>query len=198
MASDVEICSQALGHIGKGAIQSFDQKGAEAEACSLHFRPALDSALASFDWNFASRTIYPPAITIARIRSPYQAAFTYPADCLKVREITRDFPGEPDEYLRFDVESNQAGGKLILAIKAAPGLRYTSRDVDVSNFDAAFVEFFSFWLAFRLAMPLTRDLKVRNEMYRIVRDFRAPAEALSANEGTETRNEDPEWITARG
>lgn len=198
MSSDVEICSQALGHIGKGAIQSFDQKGAEAEACSLHFRPALDSALSSFDWKFASQTIYPPAVTMARIRSPYQAAFTYPADCLKVRRILRDFTGEPEEYLRFDVESNPAGGKLILAVKAAPGIRYTSNAVDVSNFDASFVEFFSFWLAFRLAMPLTRDLKMRNEMYRIVRDFRAPAEVLSANEGTEIRNEDPEWITARG
>lgn len=198
MASDVEICSQALGHIGKGAIQSLDQKGAEAEACSLHFRPALDSALTSFDWNFASLTVYPVAIAVARIRSPFQAAFTYPADCLKVREICKDYPGEPFDTRRFDVESNPAGGKLILAMKASPGIRYTSKNVDVSNFDASFVEFFSFWLAFRIAMPLTRDLKVRNEMYRMVRDFRAPAEAASANEGTDVRDEDPEWITTRG
>lgn len=198
MSSDIEICSQALGHIGKGSIQAFDQRGAEAEACTLHFRPALDSALASFDWAFASRVIYPPALTYANIRSPYGFAFTYPADCLKVREILKDFPGEIISTRKFDTESNVAGGRVILTAKQAPAIRYTSNAVDVSNFDPIFAEFFSFWLAFRIAMPLTRDMKVRNEMYRIVRDFRGPAEVANANETVDVRDEDPDWLVARG
>lgn len=201
MSSDLDMCNQALSHIGKNQIQSFDQRGPEAEQCKIHFQPALEAALAAFDWNFARVIKTLPQLTGITPAWPFGFAFTYPADCVRIRRVVPLGARDPRDEIRYSVGRNPAGGngRVIYTVREAPTFIYTTSAVDLASVDQQFVELFSWHMATRLAMPLTKDLKLRNEMFRMVQAFKTPAEAANANEGDEARlDNDPDWITARG
>lgn len=199
MAGDLDICNLALSHIGKEQIQAMDQKGAAAEQCRLHFTPALHAALASFDWSFARMVKTLPALSGYTFSYPYAYAFTLPADCLRVRDIEPISPHEPRDQRRFKIGRNPLGdGRVIYTVRAAPVFVYTTSNIDLASIDDQFVECFSYHLAAKLAMPLTRDLKIRAEMMKWAINLTGQAQAASANEGDTTPQQDPDWIVARG
>lgn len=199
MAGDLDICNLALSHIGKEQILAMDQKGAAAEQCRLHFRPALDAALASFDWSFARMVKTLPALANLSFYHPFGYAFTLPADCLRVRRVAAISANDPRDELRFIIARNPVGdGRVIYTVRAGPTFIYTTSNVDLASIDDQFVECFSFHLAAKLAMPLTRDLKIRAEMMKWAINLTGQAQAASANEGDMTPQQDPDWIVARG
>jgi hypothetical protein len=61
-------------------------------------------------------------------------------------------------------------------------VRYTSRLTDPTKYSPLFLETLSWHLAVRLAMPLTRDPKIRADAMALAQSTQAAAEQAEANQ----------------
>ena len=77
-------------------------------------------------------------------------------------------------------------------------LRFTFRLVDPARFSPLFIETLSWHLATRLAMPLTRDPKVRQDCYNLALATQGTAAMADANEVRENSDHDSEFVVERG
>ena len=115
MASEVEICNLALGHLGDTAtVASLDppEGSAQAEHCARFYPIARDMMLQAHAWNFATRRIQ-----LAQLgEAPYGWAYSYarPFGALDVFDI--QFPEVMDyaqQSYPFVCESNADGDEVI-------------------------------------------------------------------------------------
>lgn len=199
MTSVVSICNLALSNIGKDNIQALSDKGAEARACRQFYDHTRDMLLQSHPWNFAGKIEALAEVTNDR---PRDWAFVYqrPSDCLKVRFVQRSpievgahEKGMTDMGFPYSVE-----GQLIYCGISPAYLNYTCRVTDASKFPPLFVEALSWHLAVRLAMPLTRDPKIRADAYQLAVGAASVAAAADANEVRHTYDHVSDFARARG
>lgn len=199
MASIVSICNLALSNIGKGNINALNEASAEAKACNQFYEHCRDLLLQSYPWRFAGKTQALAELTNDK-PGAWGYAYTRPNDCLKVRWVRPEYsltdpqPATQQEEISFphDVE----GGVIYCNLPTA-FLRYTYRLTDVSRFSPLFVDALSWHLAVRLAMPLTKDPKVRSDAYQLAQKMQGAAEMADANEARESSDHATEYVTGR-
>ena len=185
MTSIVSICNLALSNIGKDNIQALSDAGAEARACRQFFDHTRDLLLQAYPWRFAGKTQ-----SLAEVPNDKPGAWKYayrkPTDCLKIREVRPEYSeldvdissAKTDDYgIKHDIE-----GDTIYCDISPAFLRYTYRLTDPTKFSPLFVEALGWHLAVRLAMPLTRDPKVRSDAFQIANGQQASAQMADANE----------------
>lgn len=198
MASVVFICNLALSNIGKENINALTDAGAEARACSQFYEHTRDVLLQSYPWRFAGVTASMAEITNTK---PGQWGYAYrrPTDCLKVRWIRPEYSEDDMGLTRqeelaipFEVE-----GTTIFCNLSPAFLRYTSKVVDPARFDALFVDALAWHLAVRLAMPLTRDPKVRADAWNVANQMTGQAQMADANEERETSDAESVFVMGR-
>lgn len=200
MSSVVSICNLALGNIAKPEIQSIDEASAEAKACKQYYGHVLDTLLQSYPWRFAQTT--QPLAAIANPK-PDRWGFAYqrPTDCLKVLRVSDvyDLPySASDGSLiiagshAYDIE-----GDVVFCYVDPAYLTYTRRLSDPTKFPALFIEALSWHLAVRLAMPLTRDPKIRADAYQLAVQTTGQAGVADANEVREVDDAPARAIEAR-
>jgi len=199
MASKIAICNLALSNIGKRNIQSLSDQDAEARACNQYYDHTLETLLAAQAWRFARQTV-----ALAQLSSnPHSDRFAYayqrPGDCLKFLAVVdaydskvRDDGGGVLGLFRYGVE----GETIYCNISPAYG-RFISKMSDATKLPPAFAEALSWHLAVRLAMPLTKDPKVRADAYQLAMAMQAKAAADDANEERTSSKFEPEMIEAR-
>lgn len=185
MASIISICNLALSNIGKPDIQDIDEDSAEAVACKRFYAHTLDVLLQSYPWRFARTT--GALAEIANLKPDrWEYAYQRPSDCLRVLRVS-------DTYM---LDYMQSDGALIIAgghaydvegdavfTGVTPAyLVYTRRLSDPTKFPPLFIEALSWHLAVRLAMPLTRDPKVRADAYQLAVQTFGQAGVADANE----------------
>ncbi len=200
MASEVSICNFALTNLGKDNISALTEPTAEARACNQFYAHTRDVLLSGYPWRFAGKTI-----ALAQVANDKAGKWGYaykrPNDCLKLRWVrpgySVDDPCQQTEQEEianpYDVE-----GDVIYCNLSPAFLRYTWRITDPSKFTPLFIEALSWHLSVKLAMPLTRDPKVRADAFQLAAKTQAAAEMADANEVRETSDHDSDLVKARG
>lgn len=198
MASVVSICNLALSNIGKDNIQALTDAGAEARACSQFYEHTRDLLLHGYPWRFAGATVSLAQITNERT-GLWAYAYQRPSDCLKVRWLRPEY-SETEPALSVQDEMAipyEIEGQAIYTNLSPAFLRYTSAVVDPTRFPPLFVDALAWHLSVRLAMPLTRDAKVRAEAFQMANITLGQAQMMDANEQRETSDFESTFAQAR-
>ena len=178
MASEVDICNLALGHIGDSATVSSinpPEGSAQAEHCSRFYPMARDSLLEMHNWGFATKrtnlalltsnfsewkycyAIPTDAVNLLAVLSSdatddYSVPLQYSSSVMGV-PITMGGVYEPQPYT---AEALDDGTEVIYTNQDSAMLRYTSLISDTSKFSPLFVESLSWLLASYLAGPVIK------------------------------------------
>ena len=199
MSSEVFICNLALGNIAKPAINSIDGSEPEAIACKLFYRHTLRVLLQSYPWLGARSTKALAGVTNTK---PDRWLYDYakPADHLKTLMVTDSAQAE---YMPDDDGIVSGGfayaieGAVIFCDVPEAYLIYTFDLEDTTQLSPLFEEAFGWHLAVRLAMPLTRDPKLRADAYQLAVKTTDLASAMDANEVRATTDTPSGAIEAR-
>lgn len=165
MASAVDICNEALSHLGDGAtVSSIDppEGSAQAEHCARFYHSSLASLLEMHPWSFTTRRA-----SLAQLANPtttWAYAYAVPLNTVNLLAViasdaTNDYSLEGSssgEYTpqRFVVESNDQGEEIILTNQANAVARYTVFVADPAKFTPMFSETLGWFLASKLAGPV--------------------------------------------
>ncbi len=195
--SKVQICNLALSALGsKAKIQALTEESKEAQACNLHYTPALRTILEDVDWSFCSATAT-SALSSDDPPDDWTYMYAEPANSAKVREIVNEL-GRTRDPIPFARHIHN-GQRMLLTDWEAPTWRYTLENDDPTTYSGAFVEAFKYLLAANIAMELTRKPEIAEAMSKQYRLAKQNANTNDANEIHE--NGEPEktieWIDIR-
>lgn len=185
MVSKISICNLALSNLGKDNINDLGEPTAEARACNQFYDHTCAALLQGYPWGFAGKSVTLAAVANDKPKL-WGYAYERPTDCLKVRYI------EPDAGVPYDILGQRIYCDLSPAV-----LHYTFRLTDPTKYPPLFVEALSWHLAVRLAMPMTRDPKVRADAFQLAMQTQGAAEMADANEVRETSDHETEFVTVR-
>lgn len=163
MASEVDICNLALGHLGDNAtVASLDppEGSAQAEHCARFYDIARDTLLEAHSWNFATKRVQLAELTSESEQWDY--SYAKPSDCITAISVMA--ADAPDDYLAvtsavpvaFVMEASEDGTEIILTDLEDAYLRYVARITDTTKFSAMFVMALSWQLASLLAGPVIK------------------------------------------
>lgn len=178
MASEVDICRLALGHLGdRATISSIRPPDGSAQAahCATFYPIARDSLLEMHDWGFATKRA-----KLAQVENPIkQWAYCYAAPNDLVNTIglldadSADDTTQGIGYLgnwgqvvaagtgiitpqAFSLESSDDGQDVIYTNQSNALLRYVARVTDTTKFSPLFTATLAAYLASMLAGPLIK------------------------------------------
>lgn len=191
MVAKVEICRQALAHIGSDTfIESIEENSKEAKTCKMFFQTSLDILLRTYNWNFATKKQALTPYGTAPDDFAYQ--YKYPDDCLKARRI---MPVGLDT-ITFNVV-NVDGVKVIQTDLEEAVLEYTKKITDLTLLDPLFAEALGYKLATVINTPLSSD-KSRMEINNtLLQNSIYNAQQADGNEGQAEEPQEASWIKAR-
>lgn len=151
MASEVEICSNALRMLGGNPIISLSDDTTEGRLCSGLYPSTRDNLTAIHPWNFATKRA-----SLAQLVEP--PAFDYSVQY----ELPPDYLGMITVWPRgrYKVE-----GRRLLAYSGGIKILYKARIVDPSLFPSWFSTALEYYLAARIAYPLTRSQRMEELRY---------------------------------
>jgi len=198
MASKIFICNLALSNIGKDNISALTEPSAEARACNQYFDITRDMLLQAYPWGFAGKTM-----AMARIENdkPGQWSFAYarPPGCLKVRWVRPAYSEQDGKLTREEEISfpHAVEGQAVYCDLSPAFLHYTFKLEDPSTYPPLFVDALAWHLAVRLAMPLTRDPKIRADAYQLASQMTGTAQMADANEERHSSDIESEFVEAR-
>lgn len=197
MTSEVSIAKQALLNLSdRFDLDTLKDKTPEAEAIALVFDDTRDAVLRAHPWKFA-KTYWSPDALSGTPPANWTFMYPYPDHILKVVRIV-DPLGNDKLPKKFDIARSSTGQKVILTHVEDPEFQGTERIVDPYDFDPMFIKAFAFQLAADVAMTLTGDRSLRNEMQADANLYIERAKSDDANEGVdEELDRDPDWILAR-
>ena len=218
MTSQVDVCNMALARIGsRNTIGTLTEASPEAQFCATFYSLALDAALASFDWGFATAS----ALLAQTGTPPPQWLYQYaiPDDCVRARGLRSStaidpttspwlgLPGQesPDvgpvvDFERgYGVVAGVAGRVPVLWTNlAAAQLDYTARVDNPTVWEPLFVAVVAWRLAMELAIPLTGSGGVMQAMTSGLAASLAQAMPASRNTGVVIDTHIPDWLKVRG
>ena len=93
MSSEVEVCNLALSNIRAGSINSFNEGSVQAQVCKLKYPILRDRCLREIPWQFNHKIRALASVTTEIFNWSY--AYSYPADCLKIRRLVGSFEELP-------------------------------------------------------------------------------------------------------
>lgn len=163
-----ELCTLALTNIGAGtAIVSLeDDDTQEARVCRVQYDTSRRHLLSLRDWRFAVRV---EALALSSYRKPSHAgktpwdyAFSYPADCLRfIRIVPLDDWWDSETPPRFALVQDENGDRVVLTNHSedtsvgVAWCEYVADVEDVTRFDDVFEDALSWMIASKIALPLT-------------------------------------------
>ena len=182
MASEVDICNLALGHLGDNATVSSispPEGSAQSEHCARFYPIARDALLEMHNWNFTMRRVNLPQVTSAWPEWKY--AYALPADCINAiavmppdanndyatKFVPTDTPSFAHNYSPmisagryvpqpFSIEVQSDGNHILYTDVEKAMLRYTAYVTDTTSFSPLFVMALSWQLASMLAGPIIK------------------------------------------
>lgn len=172
MASEVEICANALRDLGEDPITSLTDDTERARLCNAVYASTRDAVLRAYPWNFAIARQ-----TLAREQAApafeYAYQYTLPTDpyALKVLDL---YEGDP-----WKIE-----GRKLLTDSDTAKIRYISRVTDTAQFDVLFTEALTARLSYRLAYPVTGNANLADMFWKIYIEKLREARSADAQEGT--------------
>jgi len=150
--SKVQLASNALILLGDSPISSFTEEGAGAVAASNLYESSYLAMLSSHRWNFATTKA-----TLARLtgtpKNEYKYKFQLPADLVS---LITTYPASNYKIL----------GDKLYTDAATCDIDYIFK-VTEDKFPAYFITAFEYYLASRLAVPVTEDLNKADMMVQL-------------------------------
>jgi hypothetical protein len=203
MASEVDICNLALGHLGDQAtVASINppESSVQAEACKKFYPVARDVALEAHPWNFAVRRTTPAAITNSV--DSWRYAYQVPNGIIRPIAVLLPSSSDDDQTQDYVIESLDTGDLVLYTNVDTPTLKYIARVTDTTKFSPMFVSALSWLLASYLAGPVLRGkvgaaAKSACEKRYIAELAMAAASNGNARRVSTYRNHRPQWIGAR-
>lgn len=200
MASQTDICNDALTILGAGAINAITDTSAQARALNAVWNLERDSELRKHRWKFAITRATLPALASVPASGPYNQQFQKPAGCLRILEIGTSYPGADLSDYRSGPTSDDYSieGSMILSNLSAPlAIRYIQQITDPTLFDTAFAKLFASKLAEVVCFRITQSHD--SEKIAISRYKQDLSDAIRANalETTPTVLADDTWVSTR-
>lgn len=199
MASIVSICNIALSNLGKDNINALSESSAEARACNQFYEHVRDTLLQGYPWRFAGKTQSLAQVANDKLGA-WRFAYNRPTDCLKARWVRPQYSTidpTPQTLAEEIATPYDIDGQTVYCDLSPAFLRYTFRLTDPTKYSPLFIEALSWHLAVRLAMPLTRDPKIRADAFQLAMQTQGVAEVADANEVRENSDHDSEFVTGR-
>lgn len=205
MASSVDICNLALGHLGDEAtVASLDPPdgSVQADHCAQFYPIARDQVLVAHVWGFATKRAT-LALLDATPPDGWLYAYSAPSNCL--REVAVFLYGEQDATngQDFDVEVDDDGNKIVYTDAANATIKYIAAITDTVKFTPGVVVAIARLLASYLAGPVikgTEGMKVSQaqlQWYTKVDLPNATAQDAKARKSNPYTTFTPEAIKAR-
>jgi len=226
MASEVDICNLALGHLGDNATVSSispPEGSAQAEHCSRFYPIARDALLEMHYWNFTMRRVNLAEVTNSW--PEWKHAYALPADSINIiavmppdayndystKFVPTDTPGFAHNYSPmiaagryvpqpFSVETMADGSGVIYTDQEKAMLRYAAYVTDTTLFSPLFVMTLSWQLASMLAGPIIKGDAGSAEAKRCTQmamGYLSQAEVSDANQRRNTIEHIVPWTSGR-
>lgn len=193
--SEVSICNMALGELGQPPITSLTQQGKAAALCNQWYDAARRELMASAPWPCCKR--WAGGVRMGSDpMPPWQFAYVYPSDALRVHHIKRDFTHEKPPPFEISLQS-LSDTKQINTNHATPIFIYSVDMEDPSRFDQDFVQALSKMLAAKMCMVLTKNLKMKVDLERAAMGAASIALANTFNEEVEDVEKEPFYQVVR-
>ena len=155
MASEVSICNSALLELGEDFITALTEDSKAARLCNLVYSEMRDELLRKYPWNFATERK-----EIGRLTStpPFGFAYEYqlPSDCLRVlgTNLGVEYSG-----VIWKVEGRKLRSDMLFT-----HILYIRQETNTTLMDPLFRECLAARIAWKLAIPLTDDRQLANDM----------------------------------
>lgn len=198
MTSVVSICNIALSNLGKDNIAALTEPTPEARACRQYYDFERDLMLQSYPYRFAGRTVALAEITNDK-PGAWLRAYQRPVDCLRVRWVRPEYSeiDPPQTHHEEILNPFEIEGETIYCNLSPSFARITARVTDPSRLPPLVVDLLAWRLTARIAMQLTRDVKLRDDAMKYVADAKAAAQEADANEVRETSDHPSDLLEAR-
>lgn len=220
--SELSIWNLALGHLGDAAnVSSPTEQSRVAELCRQFYPVARKLLLEAHPWGFATRrTVL--AISEEEPWNSWRYAYAYPANALTVFAVvspdaTEDTlslayasplfltgaMGTTSTAKSFEVETNDAGEKVIFSSVEEAVARHTVLVTDTTKFSGSFTDALGWLLASYLAGPILKGETGRKEARNLLGEFQVSAARAARHDAAQRRATDfraahtPGWIGAR-
>ncbi|MEQ8966179.1 MAG: hypothetical protein RID91_10165 [Azospirillaceae bacterium] len=186
--SAVALCGRALLKIGAAAIQSFDEKSAEAEVAGALYAPLRDALLSAHPWSFATRQARLARLDGAPV-ADYAHAFQLPADFLRALSAGRAPGGRGLDYRIAERRLHTDAEEVVLTYVFRPGEADTP-----AFFDQALIA----RLAAELCIPLTESTSRGESLSRLAEEELRRARLVDAQQDSAVGFEGFPLVEARG
>jgi hypothetical protein len=226
MASEVDICNLALGHLGDNATVSSispPEGSAQAEHCARFYPIARDALLEMHNWNFTMRRV-----NLAEVENTWpewQHAYALPGDSINIiavmppdayndystKFVPTDTPNFAHNYSPmitagryvpqpFSVEIQADGNHVLYTDQEKAMLRYTAYVTDTTSYSPLFVMTLSWQLAAMLAGPIIKGDAGSAEAKRCTQmamGYLSQAEVADSNQRRNTIEHIVPWTSGR-
>lgn len=162
MITKIAICNLALAQLGQASILSLEQDDERARRLNLFYEPVRDELLRTHHWAFAN-ACEPLALLEVKQETQEGFCYKYPAEALFIRRVFED-PRNPrplpfTERFRRDLHA-----RVLYVPTQSAYAEFTRRIADENLFDPSFVKTFSLALACDLAIALTGDSHLAQQL----------------------------------
>lgn len=203
--SEVAICNIALGWLGGDLIISLDDDTVEAKLCKANYAPLRDAVLEEREWTFAVDRIEPAQLSTGPLYG-FDVAFQIPSNVLRVLQVSR--AGEDVEGGGVASTNTMQGreqriewlreGETIVANRVdRVYARVLKRITDTTKFSPAFDQALAARLAMDLAIPLTNNQKLQDQMAGMYGEKMRLAAATDGMQGRSYRTRSDSLIVVR-
>ena len=167
MASQTDICNQALVKVGASRITSLSDDTRQARTLNAIYAVKRDAELAANPWTFAIKRASIPASSIAPTFG-WARAFPLPSDYLAMVEVGEDYTFyNSNTGALFAIETDANGGVAILTDQTSPlNIRYIYRVATAGLFSPLFVESLACRLAAEICEELTQSQSKKEALWK--------------------------------
>lgn len=183
----VEICNDALNHLGAEAINDLADDNNIARTCNRQYKIAKDYILRQHLWNFA---IQRDQITSSGMSSIFGEAYTFivPANCVRIYKVIDD----SYQPIRYKVEKGIIYALPVqkMDLPTTPttpdpsiNLVYVDNTAEEHLFDPTFKKAVAAQLAADMCYKITQSTTLMSGLVKLARDYVAEARSTDSMEG---------------
>lgn len=157
MASVVDICNLALGHLGDSATVvaiSPPDGSIQAAHCARLYPVSRDQALESHPWGFATQRIV--ATLVTNTLTSWKYAYALPANSIRLVSVLPQSATSDTSTDPFIVETDAVGNGVVYTNVQNATLRFIVRVTDTTKYSTLFTVALSRLLAGYLAGPVLK------------------------------------------
>ena len=200
MASETEICNQAISHLGIGKeIADLDtEASAEASACRRFYDLCRDTVLRDFDWPFASN-FFTLGLIEEDPNTEWDYSYRYPSNCLKIIRILSGKRQETTTSKEPYKIARDTTGRLIYADKEDACIEYTEKVTNPGHYTPDFTLALSYRLAVFISPRVMQGdpFKLGSAAMQMYQMEISKAKTLALNEAQTDIKQDSEFIQTR-